>query len=113
MIQKYKARFESKVSEGKTYREALYEMAMTECLNAPKNEITPRLLEWMKMNNLRPEQFDTICDSPSKRMSRAQNREDSTSTLIGYITTTSSSIPTHQQFLYGLLLLLLLVLLLF
>jgi len=71
MIQEFKDRLEAIVSAGKTLEEALYETAMTECENAPKNEITPRLLKWIKMNNLKPKYFDSICDSPSERMSIA------------------------------------------
>jgi len=83
MIQEFKDIFEAKVSEGKTHKEALHEMAMTECQNAPKNEITPRFMEWLKLNNIPPEKFDSICDKPSERMSLARDREDSTTTLLG------------------------------
>jgi len=83
MIQEFKDIFEAKVSEGKTHKEALHEMAMTECQNAPKNEITPRFMEWLKLNNIPPEKFDSICDKPSERMNLARDREDSTTTLLG------------------------------
>jgi hypothetical protein len=82
MIQEFKDIFESKVSEGKSHQEALHEMAMTECENAPKNEITPSLARWIEMNGLQPEQFDSICDKPSKRMSQARDREDKTATTL-------------------------------
>jgi tyrosinase len=76
MIQTYKATLDEKVSEGKTEKEALREMAMTECEKAPKNEITPELLEWFKMNSLLPENYDSICDKPSKRIKYKVNSND-------------------------------------
>jgi len=86
LIQEYKNQYELKVSEGKSHKDALYEMAVQECMNAPKNEITPRLMGWMKMNNLKPEHFDSICDKPSQRMALAQDREDTSTSSIGYST---------------------------
>jgi hypothetical protein len=68
--------FEAKLDSGKTHLEALHEMAMTECENAPKNEIGPQLQEWIKMRNLKPEQFDSICDKPSLRMNQIQGEEE-------------------------------------
>jgi hypothetical protein len=73
--------FEAKLSEGKTHIEAIREMAMSECEKAPKNEIGPDLLDWINMNNLRPEQFDTICDTPSQRMNQEKGQELQTSDL--------------------------------
>jgi len=72
-MQEFKDIFEAKVSEGKSHQEAIHEMAMTECQNAPKNEITPGLQRWIEMNGLLPEQFDSICDKPSERMGQAQD----------------------------------------
>jgi hypothetical protein len=94
MIQKCKETLDGKVSEGKTHKEALYEMAMTECQNAPKNEITPELLEWFKMNNLQPENFDSICDQPSKRIKvkytiESNDKEDTTSVTLKEASTPS------------------------
>jgi hypothetical protein len=73
--------FEAKLDEGKTHLEALHEMAMYECENAPKNEIGPQLQEWIKMMGLKPEQFDSICDKPSDRMNQIQGEENHSSDL--------------------------------
>jgi hypothetical protein len=77
--------FEAKINEGKTHVEALREMAMQECENAPKNEITPELQAWIKMNGLVPEQFDTICDKPSLRMNQIQGEDNQVTSLSGSV----------------------------
>jgi len=60
--------FEAKVSEGLTHYEALREVAMAECLKAPKLQIGNQTLAWIEMMNLKVEQFDSICDKPSERI---------------------------------------------
>jgi len=60
--------FEAKVSAGLTHYEALREVAMAECLMGPKKQFGPQTLAWIKMMDLKVEQFDTICDKPSERI---------------------------------------------
>jgi hypothetical protein len=68
MMQVLKDKFEARLREGQTHREVIHEMAFAECKSTPKNEITPHLQQWIEMNHLSPEQFDTMCDKPSERM---------------------------------------------
>jgi hypothetical protein len=77
--------FEAKLDSGKTHLEALHEMAMYECENAPKNEIGPQLQEWIKMMGLKPEQFDSICDKPSLRMNQIQGEDNQGTSVSGSV----------------------------
>jgi len=65
--------YEAKLKEGKSHKEVLHEMAVTECVKAPKNEINPVFENWIKMMNHAPEDYDTICDKPSKRLQDRKN----------------------------------------
>jgi len=67
--------YEAKLSEGKTHKQVLKEMAMSECEQAPKNEIDGLFMEWIKMMNHAPEDYDTICDKPSQRLQDKKNTE--------------------------------------
>jgi len=68
--------FEGKLNEGKSHVIALHELAMEECESAPKNEIGSQFKEWIDMMNLKPEQFDTICDKPSLRQAWLQGDDE-------------------------------------
>jgi len=60
--------FEAKLSEGKSHSQVLLEMAKSECERGAKNDFDEMFLDWMKMANHVPEDYDSICDKPSMRL---------------------------------------------
>jgi len=60
-------RLERETKAGKKHHEVIKAMAMEDCEAAPKVKLTPKLLEWIRMNGLDIEQFNTICDKVSER----------------------------------------------
>jgi hypothetical protein len=67
-IKKQADKFKKEISSGKSKREAIRELAIEECTDAPKLQITPKLLEWIEMNHLSITAFDTLCDQVSKKL---------------------------------------------
>jgi tyrosinase len=65
--------FETKLSQGLSHKQALHEMAVQECEQAPKNELDGLWMDWIKMMNHVPENYDTICDRPSSRLQDKKN----------------------------------------
>jgi hypothetical protein len=62
-----KERLERETKAGRSHHEVIKDMAMEDCVAGPKVKITPKLLGWIRMNNLNIKQFDTICDKVSER----------------------------------------------
>jgi len=65
--------YEAKLAAGKSHMEVLKEMAVSECEQAPKNEIDDLFLDWIKMMGHKPENYDSICDKPSQRLRDRKN----------------------------------------
>lgn len=55
------------IASGKSKREAIRELAIQECTDAPKIKVTQKLLDWIEMNHLSITAFDTLCDKVSER----------------------------------------------
>jgi hypothetical protein len=69
--------YEAKLSEGKSHRTVLFEMAMSECQSAPKIDFDEAWMSWIEMSNHPIEAFDSLCDSPSQRYKDNMKNRDS------------------------------------
>jgi len=67
--------FRTEVAKGRDHKEVLHEMAMEECLKAPKLQLTEQFQAWATMNNLPLSAFDSICDKPSERLDSQQTQQ--------------------------------------
>jgi len=76
-----KERLERETKAGRSHHEVIKDMAMEDCVAGPKVKITPKLLGWIKMNNLHISQFDTICDKVSERADQGMSGEGSTDNM--------------------------------
>jgi len=66
-IKKQVDNFKKEIASGKSKREAIRELAIQECTDAPKIKVTQKLLDWIDMNHLSITAFDTLCDKVSER----------------------------------------------
>jgi len=66
-FKEHQERLERETKAGRSHHEVIKDMAMEDCVAGPKIKITPKLLGWIRMNNLHIKQFDTICDKVSER----------------------------------------------
>jgi len=73
--------YEAKLDEGKSHKEVILEMAMSECERAPKNDIDEQLMMWIKMANHVPEDYDSLCDKPSRRLQNQVSTNDAIPSL--------------------------------
>lgn len=95
--------FEGKLNEGKSHVVALHEMAMEECQSAPKNEITRQFKAWMDMMNVKPEQFDSICDKPSERQAWKNQVNEEEENVDGNRPETKESLYVNAVPLWGII----------
>jgi hypothetical protein len=68
--------YEAKLSEGKSHRTVLFEMAMSECESAPKIDFDEVWISWIEMSNHPIEAYDSLCDSPSSRYKNMMKNGD-------------------------------------
>jgi tyrosinase len=65
---KFDLKYAAKMGKGLSPQDAIHEMAMEECLETPKPELSPEGLAMMRMMGISPSALDRICDEPSPKV---------------------------------------------